>query len=1406
MNLGKAAHITAAAKGGPRYDPSLTREERRSIQNGIWLCAVHADLVDKDEAAFSVTLLRKWREQAEKLAATEAFTSQGKQTPKVIFELSEEDRSFLRSLALPPEDTTESILPRLVEAARSDIRAFIDGQEDAPHAIRLDLTLLSGSDEIATDLAGVKSGISVSGVIALVSPPGAGKTTTLIQLAESILESGDNVAVYLPLGEWEGTQDAWFDTLPRRNAFRSFRPQHFMQLAYDGRLVLLLDGWNELSPEASRRAHQERSRLHRDFPQLGVVLGSRQQTYSMDGPVVRLEPMNEHQQLDLARQLRGAEGEQLVDQAWRTPGLRELVTIPLYLKALLLGVRGGELPDTKDAILSSFVQQHESAPEKAILLRRSLLGVHHKILVSLASTANANGTSVLTEQEARRSVAEAVKELQARGQMTAPLQPATVLDTLTDSHLLVRQSPAGNVAFQHQQFQEWYASFRVEQRMLEAASGDAGSHRALRETVLDRPSWEESILFACERLSRKDGQGVAAVAKTVLDALGIDPMLAAGMIERSAPDVWSEAREEVMTFVGRWHTPGHADRAVKFMIMTGKTDFANHVWHLVDHPDDQVCFHAMRLANRFQPSVLGADAARRLAALPDARRGVVLAEIVHQSGYDGMELAADIASNDKNSRVVVDVLEALEFRGAMRHVTKILTQVDESVWQELAKRGTIRDLTDSAQRQRLAAMRRLNLQDEKDPIKQAHLLLNTRADGINVEECLYHVLISDALLTAPDNGRYLLQAVANRFPAVAESALVARLRAGQAVPNGVDDILDRAPVVDSGPIADAALKPGPFRSASHAVRRLIGPHTVGKLLDAFLGLRATLKGNKESSNEYLTCRDAIIESRQGSFLPALVARADTKDVSIITALADLLHLHGRRVDHAPMTLSPEERGQLVAILLRWSEVLLADPDATRHDIIHAAQAMQRVPSPDFVPILDKMVQRDMAETATEMKRKPSGRMSYDNWYRATLAAIGDEQVSALMTSYLPDLRFGVEAALVLLDMWNRDHPSTKERRFHGWYDYSDVKVHRDQMCTHPAISSESAEAIWEVIRRHGTSEQPVEKQRHAVKLACTAMRMPFGVNRPEVDALFKLPLSYAMKQDLFVVSAMSGVVLPATMLAEAVQELLREAQTQSWRLDENRGEAMTWIELFAFSDQPLAVLASLDLLPPDHVTPYRLRRLIGALGHSPHPDAFQALKALAERDSRLFEDDDWLDSLFRLNAFDAARTLLDILCNGMSGHRHSMHLLSKRLLGVARTHSAFRTELIARYREGGACKTPDALEEALLNLEDPEAILAVLHGMSSRGADFDSRLSAALRKLAIGETPSQCWPNAVALLGVPLATFRRQVFALMADEKLAALARRCLEEIDAFRDEYGRVNDEPRHPDITSGRPWPMVP
>lgn len=64
-SIGKACHIEAASKKGPRYNPNSTLEERKSEKNAIWLCSTCADKIDKDELGHPAELLRAWKEAAE---------------------------------------------------------------------------------------------------------------------------------------------------------------------------------------------------------------------------------------------------------------------------------------------------------------------------------------------------------------------------------------------------------------------------------------------------------------------------------------------------------------------------------------------------------------------------------------------------------------------------------------------------------------------------------------------------------------------------------------------------------------------------------------------------------------------------------------------------------------------------------------------------------------------------------------------------------------------------------------------------------------------------------------------------------------------------------------------------------------------------------------------------------------------------------------------------------------------------------------------------------------------------------------------------------------------------------------------------------------------------------------------
>ncbi len=65
VNIGVASHICAAAQGGPRYDKNMSPEERKSYENGIWLCQSCSKLIDSDTDRYTQDLLHSWKRISE---------------------------------------------------------------------------------------------------------------------------------------------------------------------------------------------------------------------------------------------------------------------------------------------------------------------------------------------------------------------------------------------------------------------------------------------------------------------------------------------------------------------------------------------------------------------------------------------------------------------------------------------------------------------------------------------------------------------------------------------------------------------------------------------------------------------------------------------------------------------------------------------------------------------------------------------------------------------------------------------------------------------------------------------------------------------------------------------------------------------------------------------------------------------------------------------------------------------------------------------------------------------------------------------------------------------------------------------------------------------------------------------
>ncbi len=804
IDLGEACHITAAAPGGPRYDENISPQDRTSPKNGIWMCRLHARAIDSTDPQFTVELLHEWKRQAERESWQRVLRIEQALTHLVT--------------------TGVGLDARFQAAAAADLDVFRQTVRWPPTQVELMLTM-KGFDEPIRTRALAEAAVTLDDLV-LVAQPGMGKTTTLFQIAEGILARNVGGPIFVPLGDWAVGTSTILESVLRRPAFQGISENDFRTVTAKPGVVLLLDGWNELDSSARKRASVQVSNLQAELPELGLVVSTRRQVLDLPftGTKIDLMPLNEVQQEQIAVAMRSDSGRRIIDQAWRTAGLRELITIPLYLRALLSLPEGEPFPVTKEEVLRQFVDAHEGQSLAAENLYGVTRGFQQDYLADLAVLGTAMAGSAIADGAARPTISRTAGTLIESGDITNPPEPNDILDVLVSSHLLTRVGEPTGYAFQHQQFQEWYASHVVERRILVEVD-DPSDRQKLKAEVLNNYGWEEPVLFAVERLARGNNEQRSACGKAILAAFEVDPVLAAEMIFRSTDEVWQQISGEVLAMVNRWHQAGTVDRAVRFMLTSGRAEFLDQVWPLITHENEQISLDALRNSARFRPSILGADAAEKIKSLPVRPRTVVLHEIASRSGIDGMDLASEIAKEDPDPDVQAMVIRAFAFRRADRHVEVVLREAPDRTYELIAGEKIIQEPVDERIREKLAAA--LHQKEGGQDSAYKHLSSIVYARGNEDHSAEVATIIAEAAFGP--NQMQIIDVARQRYAASVAEGLLARVRAGLPLFHGADNILASSSIrLDDDDIFEIAISDLDRQDVRmDAAASILGPTTAG---------------------------------------------------------------------------------------------------------------------------------------------------------------------------------------------------------------------------------------------------------------------------------------------------------------------------------------------------------------------------------------------------------------------------------------------------------------------------------------------------------------------------------------------------------------------------------------------------
>ncbi|MDP1910191.1 MAG: hypothetical protein Q8K85_17985, partial [Hyphomicrobium sp.] len=609
------------------------------------------------------------------------------------------------------------------------------------------------------------------------------------------------------------------------------------------------------------------------------------------------------------------------------------------------------------------------------------------------------------------------------------------------------------------------------------------------------------------------------------------------------------------------------------------------------------------------------------------------------------------------------------------------------------------------------------------------------------------------------------------------------------------------------------------RERADAAASVLGPESVGKLIDALLELAPRIRTDRPSAEAYSGLERRIAHVPGASLVEAIDQRSAALDSEQMARLAAVFSRRPEGDSDRGRPFNADAIRTIQGLVQDWGKRMLADQNAQRWQRAAIATLASHVPDVSLLPLLKEMLDDNLtrlrafrAEAEATRGRQSEAlneaRQPMTGEYQRAFLAIKTPETAAIMRGYLEDLDFGPLAARVLADQWRTENEPPKDKRFLGGIDWSDVRAKRSARAANPAATCDEAETIFAAIDRLIADGTTQEQQRLAVALGITALRLPHG----QRDATIKKLISFAPREgylvarcDLLLSLVLSGEVIDIADVVAGINETMEAAKTHTWILTQSEGfYVKNWLRLLPFVNKPAEGLPVLLGMPPAQRDVYFLRDLVRSYCHSPAVDeAEKVLFGLADSDARFYGQHEWREAVISLETSSSARRLVDLIAGGsFSGKSMDEYHLVTQLGAMIVRDAELRRYVHSMLKDGVTSNGLALLAGAVAEAPDEDGLLLLVK-CEQQGHTFRSWRT--IEGAVTEHVPVNDFANAYNVVPVAAPELRRKLFALTTDGGPKDVAARWLTHIDAVRDEYGLPEGEPRHPDLASAKPWPIM-
>ncbi|MFT5602042.1 MAG: hypothetical protein ACI9N1_002292 [Flavobacteriales bacterium] len=1295
--------------------------------------------------------------------------------------------------------------------------------------------------------------------IIIEAEPGAGKSTTLYQIAKAMLKKDETVfPILLSLPDWSDNK-GFLEFVAQTDAFseQNLSLGNIRSLARHGHLVFFIDGWNELSGEKLKKARININTFQKEYPNSGILIATRAISLPPKltmGFNVTLNRLDGYKRDEIIRNTVGdKEADELIALIDDKTALRQIAQTPFYLDILLSVYQcDGFLPETKEALLSKCTHINDDKEE----LIEELNGCHHKYMTALSVEMFGVGTTRLGNDSACKTIASVSQNLIDAGKFTSPPDPPKILDFLAKYHLLINRKGGKSWQFQHQQFQEWYASRWVEKLLTLSSDGRADSLKELREEVLNIPRWEEALFFSIERLAGQEGQQ-DKLAMVVINALEVDPLLSAEIIALSDKAVWSLVKDTVLEYVDKWHKPEKIDRSLTFMIASGRPEFSDKLWPLITHENHQDRLHALSVYKPFRFNCLGDMWQKKLEGYSEGIRDDILSQIAHYGGIEGLDIATEAAIEDPSAKIKKSVLEEAYFRNSPTHLQRIIENASPEVSRFYHRLLIPEEMNEQTKAQAIVFVRE-DLDSTTKNINRLNIYLKLWKLGVEeIKNELFETLEHLEEDMNPGWGFYeLIEQVSKIDETRTANILINRAiqmgelnRQAEEFTSYADkehrQKLVRYFLDKNSVFRDRLQVSGLFQKEEiflilkkllviyNEIYPLPKHNVPKKLIERKRYLEGVLKNTHEQSFV-----EALIQLNGSRWEIAFVQikgfcrslftgnnenNSTLLKVNHIAQLSGILawpeNRQGDQPDSHRLELPDDLSDSFRSVLRNWTDILRSSDNGFghRHELSEISMVLGRIGNEDDISLINDLLQYDLGyrnNLQQEWERKgmcgqrPNGLiMSFTNLYRRAFEAMPHRKVVEEVAPYLNDSEFCKEAAYIIRHAWFVENGLLSHDS--GWSNNSDFSKVSENMKKlenqerddpHPY-----AENVLNRIEELLPQQEDKKVRGMIFDLSAAITDTEYGHRISTIEQV--IGLEGLGKFACLIKLIQKGEKISADIIKPCCETIRQEWEEVNCKKTDDWYRVGQWLELLVLSDDPMQIMDLVKGLPEYMQEERTFDRILKGLRYSPSEDAEKTLLALVEAFPELVKNGDWLKAMHDQLTEASYQFFYKILWDSNKAqhfanptswsHAPFVNIIEK----IIRANPDIRRDFIDKLETPLAHQLSRIIGLVVQQLGDDEEITQASLLLLRNGG----LMPYGIENYVTRREPIDGSSNIFNIAPSSAVEMRKKLLEMTVnDPQRNEAAKHVLASIDELRDEHGRPENEPRHPCLESGVPWPI--